>query len=72
MKLKKREITLNEADSVKDVYFLERTLKNAYEEGDAFSFRKETVNELSALKALAASEAEKMQALWKKAKKEQL
>ncbi len=72
MKLKKREITLNEADSLKDVFFTENALTRAYEEGDGFAFRKETANALSSLKNLAQTEAEKVQALWKKAKAEQL
>ena len=30
MKLEKREITLNEADSIKDVFFMEKALLQAY------------------------------------------
>ncbi len=72
MKLKKREITLNEADSLKDVFFTEKALAQAYEEGDTFSFRKETANELAALRERALSETEKTGALWKKSKAAQL
>ncbi len=72
MKLKKREITLNEADSLKDVFFTENALMRAYEEGDSFAFRKETANALSALRERARLEAEKVGALWKKSKSEQL
>ncbi len=72
MKLKKREITLNEADSLKDVFFTEKALERAYGEGDNYAFRKETANELSTLKGIAVEEAEKMLVLWKKAQNEQL
>ncbi len=72
MKLKKREITLNEADSLKDVFFTEKALVAAYGEVDGFAFRKETANELSALKGLAIDEVEKIHRLWKKSRSEQL
>ncbi len=72
MKLKKREITLNEADSLKDVFYTEKALCEAYGEGGAFAFRKETANELSTLKNLAHGEAERIAALWKKSKAEQI
>ncbi len=72
MKLKKREITLNEADSLKDVFFIEKSLASAYGEGDKFAFRKETANELAALKRLALEELERAATLWKKSQKEQL
>ena len=41
MKLVKREITLNECDSLKDVYFFEKYLMSAYMETLAKSTRKE-------------------------------
>ncbi len=72
MKLKKREITLNEADSMKDVFFIEQALYKSYDEGAGFAFRKETANELAALKGMAQGEAERIKALWVKAKKEQI
>ncbi len=72
MKLKKREITLNEADSLKDVFFTEKALTSAYAEGEGFAFRKETANELLTLKGLALAETERIRALWKKSKSEQL
>ncbi len=72
MKLKKREITLNEADSLKDVFFTEKALSSAYEAGDSYAFRKETANELTTLKDLALTETERVKALWKKSKSEQL
>ncbi len=72
MKLKKREITLNEADSLKDVFFTENALMRAYEEGDSFAFRKETANALSALRERAQAEAERVRSLWRKAKNERL
>ncbi len=72
MKLKKREITLNEADSLKDVFFTEKALCAAYGEGDGFAFRKETANELAALKSRSIEEAEGIRALWKKSKSEQI
>ncbi len=72
MKLKKREITLNEADSLYDVFCLEEYLGKSYGEGEEFSFRKETVNELSTLKQKAEEERERVLALWKKSKARQL
>ncbi len=72
MKLKKREITLNEADSMQDVFFMEEYLFNAYVVGGNDSFRKETVNALTALSQMAQKERERSYSLWKKAKARQL
>ena len=71
MKLEKREITLNEADSLKDIYYIEKTLLTAYVEGEAFIVRKETENEIKKLKEQAKEEMERIYALWQKSKKEQ-
>ena len=49
MKLEKREITLNEADSLKDVYYLEKTLLREYSARLALAKCQETKHELSAL-----------------------
>ena len=46
MKLEKREITLNECDSLKDVSFLEKSLLNGYVESLSKAARKETRNEI--------------------------
>ena len=49
MKLEKREITLNERDSLKDIYYFEKQLLSAYEKGAANAARKDVQNELTAL-----------------------
>ena len=49
MKLEKREITLNEADSIKDMYFYEKNLQSQYAQGVKFAQRKETEGELARL-----------------------
>ena len=49
MKLEKREITLNEKDSVKDMYFYEKNLQFHYMQALKFSERKQTEGELSRL-----------------------
>ncbi len=72
MKLKKREITLNEADSLKDVFFLEKALEKGYLEGESVPLRKETLNETAALAKEAAEEKQFIFSLWKKSKAEQL
>lgn len=57
MKLEKREITLNEKDSLKDMYFLEKNLQMQYEQGVKFAERKETEGELSKLMREAEKDA---------------
>ncbi|MBQ7913265.1 MAG: hypothetical protein IJ308_05965 [Clostridia bacterium] len=49
MKLEKREITLNEADSVKDMYFYEKNLQFRYGQALKFAERKEAEGEISRL-----------------------
>ena len=71
MKLEKREVTLNEADSLKDVYYLEKTLLDAYKEKDAI-VRKEVANEVAQLIRQTEEEGERMYSLWKKVKAEQI
>jgi len=46
MKLEKREITLNEADSLKDVFYTEKALLDRYADALAVADNKETQNEL--------------------------
>lgn len=46
MKLEKREITLNEFDSLKEMFYLEKMLMNEYLECLCKSARKETRGEL--------------------------
>lgn len=72
MKLEKREITLNESDSLKDVFYLERTILLEYESGKAYAFRKETVNELQSLVQDAKKDTEKTFSLWQKSAKERV
>ena len=68
MKLEKREITLNEADSLKDVFYLETTLFREYTEGQGCAERKELINELDTLAQETKEDAEKVFALWEKSK----
>ena len=68
MKLEKREITLNEADSLKDVFYLERTLLREYKEGKAYAERKELTNELVTLVEETKQDMEKALELWEKSK----
>ncbi len=72
MKLNKREITLNEADSMQDVFRMEKLLFDAYEKGAEIALRKEVVNEIEALKKAAEAEAENAEKLWEKSKARQL
>ncbi len=72
MKLNKREITLNEADSMQDVFRMEKLLFDAYEKGAEIALRKEVVNEIEALKKAAETEAENAEKLWGKSKARQL
>ena len=46
MKLEKREITLNEYDSLKDSFFMQKTLLNEYAHALPKANRKETRGEL--------------------------
>lgn len=50
MKLEKREITLNEKDSIKDMSCFEEHLLAEYSKGNSQEFRKETVETLSVLR----------------------
>lgn len=49
MRLEKREITLNEYDSLKDVFYLQKILLAEYGNGIAKAKRKEVRNELTSL-----------------------
>ena len=68
MKLEKREITLNEADSLKDIFYLEKTLMAAYSEGERFVDRKELKNELPTLLSEIKDDLGKVLSLWEKSK----
>lgn len=46
MKLEKREITLNEYDSLQDVFYAEKLLLGEYVQALEYAERKETKNEL--------------------------
>ncbi len=49
MKLEKREITLNERDSLKDIYYFGKMLITEYENALSCAERKDVTNELSGL-----------------------
>lgn len=72
MKLEKREITLNEADSLKDIYYIEKALFTAYAEGEVFIARKEVENEIEQLTKQTEEEKERTYSLWQKSKEEQI
>ena len=61
MKLEKREITLNETDSLKDMFFLEKFLSVEYKEGAKRAERKETESELIRLCEEAQADMEFIQ-----------
>lgn len=63
MKLEKREITLNEKDSVTDMLYMEKTLLNAYE-----ACEKQT--EIKAIKVLCQEKAEETHAEIQRLEKE--
>ena len=71
MKLEKREITLNEADSLKDMYYIEKSLWTAYSERKSCIVRKEVENELGELIKQAEEERGRIHSLWQKSKQEQ-
>lgn len=66
MKLEKREITLNETDSLKDVYYLEKTLLREYSARLALAKCQETKHELSALVNEVTEDMQNMEKLMKK------
>ena len=68
MKLEKREITLNEADSLLDMLYLEERLLNVYSKGAKKAFRKELVGEFSRLLEETRKECESVSALLKNSK----
>ena len=63
MRLEKREITLNEQDSIKDVYYFEKTLLREYTARLALAKCKETENELSRLLKEVCEDMERMEGL---------
>lgn len=69
MKLEKREITLNEADSLKDVYYTEKTLLREYSARLALAKCQETKHELSALVKEVTADMETVEKLMKKSAK---
>ncbi len=72
MRLQKREITLNEADSLQDMFYLEVAMAEKYGRVDGSAFAKETSNELGRLHGETVEEVEMLQKLWRKSKAEQL
>lgn len=69
MKLEKREITLNETDSLKDVYYLEKTLLREYSARLALAKCQETKHELSAMLKEVGEDMENVEKLMKKSAK---
>ena len=69
MKLEKREITLNERDSLLDMYFFERLLEKAYESGAKLAERKETGRVLVQAEITARESAERVNGLIEKSEK---
>lgn len=69
MKLEKREITLNERDSLKDVYYMEETLSQAYGVGAKGKYRKEVNAALALLHAQTGEEKKLLLALLEKSSK---
>ena len=67
MKLEKREITLNEADSVKDMYFYEKNLQFRYAQALKFAERKEAEGELHRLLRETEKDAALLEELCKRA-----
>ncbi len=57
MKLEKREVTLNEADSLKDMFYMEKTLLSAYEDTVKREQRKEVEAMINELKQETEKEA---------------
>ena len=70
MKLEKREITLNETDSLKDVYYLEKTLLREYSARLALAKCQETKHELSALIEQVTEDMKTVESLIKKTVKD--
>lgn len=70
MKLEKREITLNEYDSLKDVFYLEKSLLREYTARLALSKCKETENELSRMLKEVSEDMSLMEKLMTESAKE--
>ena len=66
MKLEKREVTLNEKDSLKDVLYLETLLSTAYANQKG-AYRQETKNRFADLEKEILKEKELIEKLYKKA-----
>ena len=71
MKLEKREITLNEFDSLKETFYMEKMLVNEYLECLTKATRKETRKELLRLMQEVGEELSLAQDLMKKAATEE-
>ncbi len=68
MRFKKREITLNEADSLKDMLYMEELLVSAYESGRGDAERKEVALAMEGLCIQSRAEKERVEKLWEKTK----
>ena len=71
MKLEKREITLNEFDSLKETFYMEKMLLNEYLECLTKATRKETRKELQRLMQEVGEELSLAQDLMKKSATEE-
>ena len=69
MKLEKREITLNERDSLLDMYFFERLLEKEYALGSTKAERKETERVLAQAETTARESVARVHALIEKSEK---
>jgi len=69
MKLEKREITLNERDSLLDMYFCAQALQTEYEKSAKLSERKETELVLRQLSQEAEKDRERLYTLLLKSEK---
>ncbi len=69
MKLEKREITLNERDSLKDVYYLEEGLCRSYADGGKKKYRKEVIDAFALLQAQTEEEKKLLLSLLEKSRK---
>lgn len=69
MKLEKREITLNERDSLKDVYYMEENLSCAYGKEGKGKYRKEVLSAFALLQAQAEEEKKLVDKLLEKSRK---
>ena len=66
MKFEKREITLNEIDSLKDSFYFEQTLLARYQAGVESAENKETIETIRVFTRETESEMERLSGLMRK------